>query len=259
MSLVLLENATVTHAGARLLGPLTLEIGPGEFWGIVGPNGAGKSTLLHVLAGLQTLAGGRAVYFDAARQSGINVTKSLLMRRIGILFQHHDFLPEIPFTVGDVVGFGRVGWPHDGAHMAENRARIGAALAALGLTDMRRRLYRELSGGERRKTQLARLLAQGAELLLLDEPAAGLDLDWQARLTQLVEELYQRHGQTFVMVTHDVDLLPASCTRVLLLKDGQALAAGAPADVLRADLLSRLYGCPMEVAVRNGRWHAFRA
>ncbi|MFW6255671.1 MAG: ATP-binding cassette domain-containing protein, partial [Candidatus Sumerlaeota bacterium] len=134
---------------------------------------------------------------------------------------------------------------------------VEEAIHALQLDPLRHRLYRDLSGGERQKTQLARLLAQGADLFLIDEPAAGLDLDWQERLTQLIEWLYLAKGKTIVVVTHDVDLLPASCKQVILLKEAQAEAVGAPAELFTREILSDLYACEMEVAQRRGRYHAY--
>ena len=104
--------------------------------------------------------------------------------------------------------------------------------------------------------QLGRLVAQGAELLLLDEPAAGLDLDWQARLNSLVVDLRRVPGAAFVMVTHEVHHLPACCDRVLLLRGGRVMARGTPADVFTPRLLSELYGCRMEVDQREARFFA---
>jgi len=258
MPIARLENALVQLGGKTVLGPLSLTVETGDFWGVVGPNGSGKTTLLRVLAGLQAAARGRVVFLERAVENGANYTRALLRRSIGFLFQHHEFLPDLPFTVEDVVYFGRAGVCGLGRRYgAADREAVREALESLGLEAFRKRLYRELSGGERQKTQLARLVAQGADLLLLDEPAAGLDLDWQERLTHLVEDLYLRRRKTLVVVTHDVDHLPASCNRVLLLKQGKPLAAGAPAEVFRPDILSELYGCPMEVAQRNGRFHAF--
>jgi iron complex transport system ATP-binding protein len=137
-----------------------------------------------------------------------------------------------------------------------NLAAVDHALDLLDLVRMRGRLYRELSGGERQKVQLARLLAQDADLLLLDEPTAGLDLDWQERLTSLVEELHDRTGVAVVMVTHEAHHLPGCCEKVLLLRNGRAVAAGTPSEVFTPDLLSELYGCRIEVMERQGRYFA---
>jgi ABC-type cobalamin/Fe3+-siderophores transport system ATPase subunit len=243
-SLATCRGVEVRRSGRLLLGPLDLVIGRGEFWGVVGPNGAGKTTLLRVLAGLERIAAGE-------RDLG------LPRQAIGLLFQEHDYLPDVPFSVRDVVAFGCAGGvPVGPTPRRLQEGEVDRALALLGLGALDRRLYRELSGGERQKVQLARLLAQQAQLLLLDEPSAGLDLDWQERLTALVAEVYARSGAAVVMVTHDVDRLPACCGRVLLLRAGRPLAVGTPAEVLTAGRLSELYGCRMEVGEQAGRYHA---
>lgn len=239
-----LREIVVRRGGRNLLGPLSLAVGRGEFWGVVGPNGAGKTTLLKTLAGLLSPSEGTV---SAPPRKGI-----------GFLLQHHAFLPDLPFTVEDVALFGRTGRIGPGRPFRpEDRESARNALALLGLEGMRDRLYRELSGGEQKKAQLARLLVQEADLLLLDEPAAGLDLAAQEQLTLLAGDLHRRTGRTFVMVTHEIDRLPAECRRILLLKEGRSLAAGPPEETFRPELLMALYGCPMEVVSRGGRFHAF--
>lgn len=258
MPMVRLENATVLAGQMSILGPLSLTVERGEFLGIVGPNGAGKSTLLRLLAGMAEPDSGHIAFFEGDEREGHAVTAALRRRSIGLLFQHHHFNPDLPFTVEDVVYFGRAGLRAPGKRYGKRDARaVQAALASLELKAMRRQPYRELSGGERQKTQLARLVAQQPRLLLLDEPSAGLDLDWQERLTRLVAQLYSEEKRTIVMVTHDVDHLPECCSRVLLMKKGRLQASGTPEQVFQPDILSDLYDCAMEVVWREGRCHAF--
>jgi len=250
------SNLTVRYGARRALGPLNLTVQRGEFWGIVGPNGAGKSSLLHALAGLASRVDGR---LQLCGQSVLGGRRSQALRQaVAVLFQHHDDVSEAPFTVADVVGFGRTACGVLGRRWnASDQGAVDRALEALGLSGFRARLYRELSGGERRKVQIARLLAQESELLLMDEPVAGLDMDWQERLTCLAGDLHLRHGKTVLFVTHDVANLPGCCTNVLLLNRGQTFGIGAPAEVLCSDTLSRLYGCPICVERRADRYVAF--
>jgi iron complex transport system ATP-binding protein len=217
------------------LGPVDLKIGRGDFLGVVGPNGAGKSTLLHALHG--------GIRFGAGVRTG--------RADGGFLFQQQECSLTVPFRVEEVVAFGRAG------RRPRNPGAVEAALEAFELLPLRRRLYRELSGGERQKVQFARLLATEAEILFLDEPTAGLDPDWQERVTGLVEMLYRRHRRTMVMVTHDLDRLPACCNQAALIKNGRILKSGPPAEVFTPSALSELYGCCMEVVVRDERFHAF--
>jgi len=238
------RGLVVRRRGVAVLGPLDLEVGRGELWGVVGPNGAGKTTLLRAIAGLQPADEGSVEV--SGRRAGAGARGV-----VGWLSQQADRPPEVPFTVAEVVSLGR-----SGASSKEDRAEVARALGALGLSTFAARRYRELSGGERRKVELARLLAGRAELLLLDEPAAGLDLDWQERMTTLVGELARRHGRTVVMVSHDTGRLPAGCDGVLLLDRGRAAACGRPRDVLTGATLSGVFGVPLEVTERGGRFFA---
>ncbi len=242
-SLVALSDAVVGSGGARRLGPLSLSLERGTMLGVVGPNGAGKSTLLAALAAAAPLSAG---------------TRSAAAGSIGVLLQRDDFVPDLPFTVEDVVLFGRLRRRRPGRRPSpQDRAAADAAVAELGLESLRTRSYRSLSGGEQRKVHLARLLAQGADVLLLDEPTAALDPDWQERITALIGDLHVRHRPGVVMVTHDIARLPRTCSRALLLQRGRVLADGAPAAVFTAANLGRLYGCTMEVERRGERWVAF--
>lgn len=249
---VSLHEVTVDRRGARVLGPLSATIPADSFCGVIGPNGAGKSTLLRVITGHQKPSQGYAtvlgnkLYTTGTTSPGKN---------IGILLQHHDFYPDIPFSVDDIVLFGRT--PYHGPGIRYNEEDDNArrrALDIMGLTGYRNRLYRELSGGEQRKVHLARLIAQNPDLLLLDEPASGLDLEWQERLTRLVGDLFRMLNRTVIMVTHDISRLPACCDRVILLKNGAVMREGNPGDVLTAPLLSELYDCGVNVASESGRF-----
>jgi ABC-type Mn2+/Zn2+ transport system ATPase subunit len=241
-----LNDVVIAVRGRSILGPLSLTVHAGDFLGVVGPNGAGKSTLLETLAGLRPVSGGRRTVPEP------------LQTVVGLLFQHHDYLPDLPFTAEDVVAFGRV--PRLGLFRrpgAADREAIGRALARLGLEAIRRQPYRELSGGTRRRVHIARLLAQDATLVLLDEPTAGLDPAIQEDLIGTIAAL-PGPGRAVVMVTHDIDHLPTSCNRILLLKGGLPLEGGAPAEILTGKRLSALYDCRMGVEQREGRFVALR-
>jgi len=257
-ALIELENILVCYRKKRVLGPLTLNINRGDFWGIVGPNGAGKTTLMRIIAGLESITEGRGSIFGNYIGPSLKCSQIVIRKKIGILLQHHEYYPDSPFTVEDVVLFGRAGLPGLGrCYRSIDYEVVNTVLKELNLENFRTRLYRELSGGEQRKVQLARLLAQESELILLDEPTAGLDMDWQERLTLLVDELYSNYGKTVVMISHDVDRLPASCNNVLLIHNGHVHEQGTPSEVFTSSFLSHLYGCTIEVTEHHGRYHAY--
>ena len=251
MDLAQLSDVSVQRARRVLLGPMTLTVRRGEFVGIVGPNGAGKSTFLRVLAGVQRPSSGRLLV-DGVEIWGSRAHRLRLRRQTGYLLQRHDQAAKVPFTVADVVRFGLAGLPAAPAR-PEADARLAESLERVGLAGFARRLYQELSGGEQQRVQLARLWAREAEVLLLDEPTAGLDPDQRERVTRSVQDLHGAGGRTVVMVTHELAALPSCVSRVLLLRDGALLADGPPATVLREDILTALYGCPLRVSSQGGR------
>jgi iron complex transport system ATP-binding protein len=228
-----------------------LTLDTGEFVGVVGPNGAGKSTLLRILAGCEHPQTGTGSLLGESLPLSRRSAHAV-RRRLGYLPQRHETNPELPFTVRDVVEFGQAGLP---AH-EQNSRNVDEALRMMELDGFERRLYHELSGGEQQKVQLARLWARHAELLLLDEPTAGLDPDRCERLTETVQRLAEG-GRTVVMVTHDIHDLPPCCSRVILLRDGKLFASGPPETTLTDTALSELYACRMHVMHHAGRYAAF--
>jgi len=245
---VLLEASrlTVRRAGKTLLEEVSFCLGAGEVLGVVGPNGAGKSTLLSALAGSQSAASGGV--FLAGRSLN-RQRPDLLARQRAVLYQA---LPaELPYLVEEVVAMG-ADIPQTEAGSTE--VRVAAALAAVELATCRDRLYTSLSGGEQRRVQLARVLAQLAfpdhpvgKLLLLDEPYAGLDVREVDRLTRLVRRLRQR-GASVVVALHDLTLAPSLCDRVLVLDGGRIVTLDEPVAALTSPASVRLFGATLERA-----------
>jgi iron complex transport system ATP-binding protein len=220
---------------------LTVEFRAGENWAVLGANGSGKTTLLHALAGLRmpdsgcVLLDGGDLFRTARRQRA---------RRIGVLFQdpHHALTTTVRETVltGRHPYLGR--WQPEGP---DDHARADAALAAVGLGGFADRLTDSLSGGERRRMELATLLTQDAPLCLLDEPANHLDPHFQVELLARISERTLVGGRLSVMVLHDINLALRFCSHGLLLLPGGETRHGPLATLFDAALLSRVYGCPM--------------
>lgn len=252
-----LSNVVVRRRRQTLLGPLSLALHPTDFLGVVGPNGAGKSTLLRILAGVLRPSAGKVSVHGVPMWSSAGARRQV-RENSGYLLQRHDVAGHVPFTVADVVGFGRAGLRAAG-NAREHADAVQAAMRRVGVQDLAQRLYHTLSGGEQQRVHLARIWARQASLVLLDEPTAGLDPDQRERLTMMVQDLHASGGRTVVMVTHDLAALPACCSRVLLLKRGRALAAGAFPETASPAALSELYECPMQVIAGGGRIHAFAA
>ncbi|MFJ6630102.1 heme ABC transporter ATP-binding protein [Streptomyces sp. NPDC091376] len=212
----------------------------GEVVALVGPNGAGKSTLLSALAGdVAPLAGevrvgGRPVPDWSAPELALR--RAVLPQAATLSF---------PFLVEDVVRMGRAPWAGT-AREDEDDAAVEAAMAATETAGFATRPFSALSGGERARVALARVLAQRAPLLLLDEPTAALDLRHQELVLRICRERAAA-GDAVVVVLHDLGLAAAYADRVAVLRDGHLAAEGRPAEVLRDELLSDVYRQPVEV------------
>ncbi|MGW2091402.1 heme ABC transporter ATP-binding protein [Promicromonospora sukumoe] len=243
--LLTLTGVRVTAGDAVLLDGVDLDVRPGEVLVVVGPNGAGKSTLVSVLAGDRTPDGGEAAWTGTPLGA---VRTAELARLRAVLLQENQV--SFPFRVIDVVRMGRAPWQSSGKQASSTPADdddvVARALAAADVVGLAERRFPTLSGGEKARTSFARLLAQDTTLLLLDEPTAALDV----RHTEHVLRHARRHaseGGAVVVVLHDLALAAAWADRVLVLDGGRVAAVGAPAEVLTADLLSRVYEHPVDV------------
>jgi len=231
----------VVHLGGKaVLEEVDLEARAGEVVALVGPNGAGKSTLLHVLSGDLVPSAG-AVHLDGRALAAWSPAELALRR--GVLTQHNAV--TFPFSVDQVVRMGRAPWLGTPAEDADEE-RVGSALREADVAHLAERSVPTLSGGERARAALARVLAQDAQLLLLDEPTAALDVHHQETTLQIVRARAAT-GSGAVVVLHDLGQAAAHADRVVVLDQGRVVADGPPAEVLDADLLSRVYRHPIEV------------
>lgn len=207
-------------SGREILHSLNLSLAPGEKVALVGPNGAGKSTLLRVLAGIWPISGGEVL----VRGKNLNTyRRKALARELAYLPQQTHLTFEL--TVKEVVAQGL--YSREGLSPAQARAEISQAMAATGVSDLSRRLLPSLSGGERQRVLLARAMAQGAPLLLLDEPATALDIRHTLDLLDLLDDLSAR-GVTLLVAMHDLELAARRFDRVLVLSQGRLLLGGPP-------------------------------
>jgi manganese transport system ATP-binding protein len=229
------EGVSVSYAETLALEGVDLEVRAGRVHGLIGMNGSGKSSLFKALMGLVGLDGGTIELFGAAP---VRARRAL---RVAYAPQNEDVDWDFPVSVADVVMMGRYG--HMGRRRHPRRQdweAVAAALARCELTELAQRQIGALSGGQRKRAFLARGLAQGADLLLLDEPFAGVDKRSEATITALLREL-AAEGRTVLVSTHDLVAVPALCDEVALL-NRRVIAQGAPAAVLVPELLADAFG-----------------
>jgi len=253
-SAVVLEDVGVVRGRVRILQHVSARIPVGELVGIVGPNGAGKTTLLRLLNRLIRASSGSVHVLGSPVDALRGAALARLRRRIGYVPQLADTTGSIPIRVREVVEMGRSGAPGLLRRLSEeDHALAGEWIDRLGIRHLADRLYEDLSGGEQRKVHLARALAQGPEILLLDEPTSNLDPRWQAEIYSIVERIWNDLGLTVFFVTHEVHLLPPSTRRVMLLSAGRLHGDGPPEAVFDPVRLTEVFGVPVEVMERAGR------
>ncbi len=216
---------------------LDLDLLGGTITAVIGPNGCGKSTLLRALGRLMPTKSGH-VYLDGKR---IDRTSSREVARILGVLPQAPVAPE-GLTVADLVARGR--HPHQAWYRqwsSSDQDVVAQALAWTGMADLAERPVDELSGGQRQRAWISMALAQGTDLLLLDEPTTFLDLAHQVDVLDLIERLHVETGRTVLMVLHDLNLAARYAQRLVAMKDGAIVASGPPAEVLTEAMLAEVF------------------
>ncbi|MAU83192.1 ATP-binding cassette domain-containing protein [Gordonia sp. Z-3] len=251
-------NIDVIRGGRPLLHDVSLRVAHGEHWALLGPNGAGKSTLMTILgarghptAGTVDVLGRRLGRVD--------------MRQLRTHIGHVDprWRIDVPLTAHEVVLTGLTNTPeldrrHD--YTVDEHRHADELLELLGMTTRRESLWPVMSQGERGRTLIARALMPRPALLLLDEPATGLDLAAREKLLTGIDQLRSEvPGLASVLVTHHLEDLPASTSHAMLLRDGQVIAAGAVDEALTSTTISTCFEHDVVVRRAAGRWAAVAA
>ncbi|HEY8478555.1 MAG TPA: ABC transporter ATP-binding protein [Spirillospora sp.] len=251
-----LRGVGVRRGGAHLLRDVTWTVNEGERWVVLGPNGAGKTTLLQVAGAMLHPTQGKVEILEE-ELGRTNVFE--LRPRIGLASS--SVAEQVPSgeRVIDLVltaSYAILGrWQEE--YDSTDVSRAVALLDALGCADLLRRTFGTLSEGERKRVQIARALMPDPELLLLDEPAAGLDLGGREALVERLAALANDPAApTMAMVTHHVEEVPEGFTHALLLRGGEVVAQGKVDEVFTAAHLSDTFGLPLTVERQNGRWYA---
>jgi iron complex transport system ATP-binding protein len=238
-----LKQLTVGYPGLTVLRELDLRVEPGEVLAVVGPNGVGKSTLVRAASGaLRPLAG--SVEIDGRRLHELPPAQRA--RMVSVVPQASNLPPA--FTALDVVILGRtpyLGWL--GSESEQDRRLAAEAMAHTETEALAHRQVGELSGGEQQRLLIARALAQGAPVMLLDEPTAHLDLRHQDRVLKLVRRLTREQGLSVLLALHDLNLVARFADRVALLSDGRVRKIGQPYEVLTPEELAAVYGIQIHV------------
>jgi iron complex transport system ATP-binding protein len=251
-----LAGVSIVRGGATLIDDLTWRVEESDRWVVIGPNGAGKTTLLQIVAaqihpssGVAGLLGevlGTVDVFELRPRIGI--TSAALAERIPRGERVHDVVVSASYAV-----IGR--WREDYGEL--DHVRADELLASLGIANLADRTFGTLSEGERKRVQIARALMTDPELLLLDEPAAGLDLSGRESLVQTLGQLARDpYAPASVLVTHHVEEIPVGITHAMLLRSGKVVAAGPLTETLTAKNLKATFDLDLDLTETGGRWAA---
>ncbi|AUH49416.1 cobalamin/Fe3+-siderophore ABC transporter ATP-binding protein [Chromobacterium sp. ATCC 53434] len=235
------DALSVSLSGTPILDSLSLSFAPGGVYALCGPNGCGKSTLLRSLAGLIAPSAGEV---RLAGEPLAAMPARARAKRLALLAQSHTQPPGL--SVAELVACGR--FAHGGFNHrlnADDRQAIERALALTGLAELAGRELSTLSGGQRQRAWLAMALAQGGEVLLLDEPTTYLDVHHQLEMLSTVRGLNREHGLTVVWVLHDLNQAAAFSDELLLMKAGRLRARGTPDEIMRPELLKEVFDVDM--------------
>jgi ABC-type Mn2+/Zn2+ transport system ATPase subunit len=240
-ALVRLVDAGIGY-GRPMLGPIDLELRRGEFWGVVGPNGAGKTTLAKTLLGLLEPIGGRLERTEISLRSSYTP-------------QRHRLSPLFPVSAFEVVLMGRVAHLPLGRRAgAEDKKRARDELERMGMGSLAQAPFRSLSGGQQQRVLLARALATDPEILVLDEPAEGMDLPGAADILRLLKEVHASGRIALMMVSHRLDDVIGTADHLCFINQYTKMFDAGPAAVLAtSEKLSRLYERDMEAYEHAGR------
>jgi len=246
------QDVSFAYGRALVLRSISFAIQPGEFVALMGPNGSGKTTLLKTLLGIlrplkgEVLIDGRPVDSYAPKQRA---------RLIGYATQEPAF--NFPLTVAELVSLGR--YPH-GMRLKpalQDEAAVEEALRLTESTSLGDRKFTTLSGGERQKVLIARVLAQTTHLLLMDEPTSHLDLYFQLQVLETLKRICREKMASIVAVLHDLNLVSLFADKALLLKEGEPVAFGKVAEVVNEQSIKAIFGVDVTVKSETGTNHYF--
>ncbi|MGB6182158.1 MAG: ABC transporter ATP-binding protein [Rhodococcus sp. (in: high G+C Gram-positive bacteria)] len=232
------DDITVGYGDRIIIDNLDLEVHTGVITTVIGPNGCGKSTLLRALGRLLSPRGGQ-VTLDGQALSRLKTRD--VARVLGMLPQS----PTAPegLTVADLVARGR--HPHQSwirQWSRDDEAEVARALALTGIEDLAERPVDQLSGGQRQRAWISMALAQGTDVLLLDEPTTYLDLAHSIEVLDLVDRMHDEMGRTVVMVLHDLNLAVRYSDRLVVMHEGKIVASGTPSEVIDERMLLDVFG-----------------
>jgi len=238
-----LKKVSAGYQHQDVINEVDLKFRNGEFCAILGPNGAGKSTLLKTLPGYIQRSRGE---ITISQKSIDSWSRKELARKISLIPQ--DFQLQFDFTIRDLVLMGR--FPYTGSlqnYSREDRDKVDSVLEQLDLYKVRKKMFSQLSGGEKQRVSIARVLVQETDVILMDESFSHLDINHQIEIMDIVSGINRKAGKTIILVSHNINLAAEYCDRVILIKSGRIFKDGPPKEIICKENLHQLYGMELQI------------
>lgn len=235
--IITIDQVSFTYNDRTIIENVSLTIHTGDYVGIIGPNGSGKTTLLRIMVGLLRPQSGTVHLFGKPLSEFEDWTK------IGYIPQKAtQFDPHFPVTVDEVVSLGRIA-KHGlfGKFIKDDRSVIDEALERTGISDLQHALMSQLSGGQQQRVFIAKALASEPEILILDEPTVGVDVESQEKFYTLLSHLQKKEGKTIIIVSHDIDVIANEVNTIACINK-HLVFHGEPKKFIKEDYLEKLYG-----------------
>ncbi len=250
MSIINAEKISFGYKKDLLINDFNLSIDEGEIVGIIGPNGAGKSTILKILNGYLKTEKGLVTVLDKNIADIADFERSNI---IGTVPQ--NIFSSMPYTVREIVEMGRYSKLSKFTNLSkEDNNQINVVLKEMDIKHISQSIFNNLSGGEKQRTIIAAALAQEPKILLLDEPTSQLDMGHAVSLMKKLNQLQTNKNLSIVIVSHDIQLLANYVNRIILIHDGKTIIDGQPEDVLKNELIERIYKCEVEITKSNNKF-----
>lgn len=244
--LISIDHVGFSYNGERILDDISLDIHKGDFLGIIGPNGSGKTTLLKIIVGLLKPQTGKVLLYGKPNSEFRDWGKiGYVPQKAGSMVLH------FPLTVEETVSMGRIRTDKlDDTNLPSDRIAVEQALKAVEMDQYKTRLLTELSGGQQQRVFIARALASEPELLLLDEPTVGVDVDSQSKFYQLLRDLNTRLQLTLVLISHDIEVVAHEVTEVACI-NSTLICHGRPKDIFKGNFMEKIYGKDIRYVVHG--------
>lgn len=230
--MIRVENLSIKNQDTTLIAHLSLTFRTGEFWAVLGKNGTGKTTLLHTLAGFNPYQGSIKINNQELRSFNVRARA----QNVSLLPQMLE--ASLNCSVKQAISYGRYPWHSTLQEKNQDDEMINFAIKSMGLQNLKHKSILQLSGGELRKVEIATILAQNSQIMLLDEPLNHLDLSYKFKFMQLLKQLSK--NKTIIMVTHDIQYVQEYCSHVILLCDNTKIKVGTVNAIMNKENLNKM-------------------